>query len=169
MLTYVGSSPQGGKPPPPFRGQYGMNPETKLATEQARAIRTAQAKGRTLLPWSVSLSSGHTIVVFAVTDRAARSIAATSAPVLRVGPASVRDMSGAISRALAKVAPSKPADPRSFYIFGEGSRPAAPRGVIRRVAGEPRKALTARCRPGVGEPIVGEYTLSGGHAFSRAS
>jgi hypothetical protein len=143
-----------------------MNPETKLATEQARAIRTAQANGRTLLSWSVSLSDGRTLVVFAVTDRAARSIGSVAAPVLRVGPAAVRDLKGALAHAMARVAPP---DPRSFYVFGDGKRPAAPSVVIRRVAGEPRKGLTARCRPGVGEPIVGEYTLSGGHAFSRAS
>lgn len=144
-----------------------MNPETKLATEQARLIRAAQANGRTLLSWSVSLSSGRTIVVMAVTDRAARSLASVVAPVLRVGPASVRDLAGSIARALAAV---RPADPRDFYVYGEGKRPAgAPRPAIRRIAGEPRKGLTARCRPGVGEPIVGEYTLSGGHSFSRAS
>jgi hypothetical protein len=152
--------------PPLFLAKYGMNPETKLATEQARAIRTAQANGRTLLSWSVSLSDGRTIVVFAVTDRGARSLASVAAPVLRVGPARVRDMNGAIAHAMARVAPP---DPRSFYVFGEGKRPAEPRPVIRRVAGEPRKCLSARCRPGIGEPIVGEYTLSGGRAFSRAS
>lgn len=152
-----------------FLAEYGMNPETKLAAEQARTIRTAQANGRSVLPWSASLSDGRTIVVFAVTDRAARSVAAIAAPVLRVGPASVRDLNGALARALDASPAAKPADPRSFYVFGEGKRPAAPRAVIRRAAGEPRKALTARCRALVGEPIVGEYTLSGGRVFARAS
>jgi hypothetical protein len=95
-----------------------------LAAEQARTIRKALAAGRSLLAWSVSLADGRTVVVFASTDRAARSVALAAAPVLKVGPALVRNLQAAIDRALqaapapagaaprpAKAAPGAPKDP----------------------------------------------------------
>jgi hypothetical protein len=50
---------------------------------------------------------------------------------------------------------------RVYWATGEGSRPALP--VVRRTraAGEPRSEITARPRPGVGAPFVGEASLVG--------
>lgn len=50
---------------------------------------------------------------------------------------------------------------RAYWATGEGPRPVVP--VVRRprAAGEPRHQITARPRPGVGAPFVGDATLAG--------
>jgi len=182
MLTLPSGRPEARSGPPPlFLATYGMNPVSspsrKLAIEQARTVRSAQAAGRTLQAWSAALADGHTIVVFAVTDRAARSVASVAGAVLRVGPAAVRDLAGAVARILAAVpAPSarvhEAPSPvpvvssrdsrRDWLASGEGRRPVfSSPSVVRRSAGEPRKAMTARCRPAAGAPIASEYSLGG--------
>ncbi len=120
---------------------------SRLAGEQARVIRAAQTAGRTLFAWSASLSDGRTLVLYAVTDRAAATLAATDgASVVRVGPAGVRDVAQAIARALAAV-PHRAA-PRA---------PSIPR--VRLMPGEPSRPLTARCRGATFAPIASEYSL----------
>jgi hypothetical protein len=91
-----------------------------LAAEQARTIRKALAAGRSLLAWSVSLADGRTLVLLASTDRAARSTAAVAAPVLKVGPAMVRDLQAAIDRALQAAPAPTAAAPRPV----KAARPA---------------------------------------------
>jgi hypothetical protein len=162
---------------------------SKLDRDQARIIRAAQASGRALRAWSASVAGPagepHAIILYAVTDRAAASLASAAGPVLRVGPANVRDLAGALDRALALVPPLAPRDasapPASApvllsdraraleYLAGFGERPAdvavsAVLGpVVRRLAkGEPHRALTVNAPRLVGAPIAGEYSLSGG-------
>jgi hypothetical protein len=115
-------------------------------------------------------------VVFAVTARAAASIALSLGGVVRVGPASVRNLPAAIERALAAspvLAPSVPPvserERARLYLRGAAERPAdaavyAVLGSVvkRRARGEPRRPLTVHVPPAPLAPIVGEYTLSGG-------
>jgi hypothetical protein len=58
---------------------------------------------------------------------------------------------------------------RVYWATGEGPRPVLP--VVRReyVAGEPRHQITARPRPGVGAPFVGEASLVGTGRGARVS
>ena len=121
---------------------------SRLAGEQARVIRAAQTAGRTLFAWSASLSDGRTLVLYAVTDRAAATLAASDgASVVRVGPAGIRDVAQAIARALAAGTRARPA-PRA---------PAEPR--IKRLPSDAPRGLTARCRGATFAPIASEYSL----------
>jgi len=157
-----------------------MNPHTSPVSpvEQARAIRRAQAEGRTLLAWSASYADGASVLVFAPTDRVARSIATGRATPLRVSQAVVRDLAPLLSRALAavpapapraarasaepKAVPATPDAARVYWTTGEGKRPRIVHVVARPAAGQPRKALTVRPRtPFVGRPFVGEASLAG--------
>lgn len=120
---------------------------SRLPGEQARVIRAAQTAGRSLFAWSASLADGRTLVLYAVTDRAAARLAATDgASVVRVGPAGIRDVAQAIARALAAGAAARPA-PRE---------PSAPR--VKRLPGEGR-GLSVRCRGATFAPIASEYSL----------
>jgi len=121
---------------------------SRLAGEQARVIRAAQTAGRTLFAWSASLSDGRTLVLYAVTDRAAARLAATDgAGVVRVGPAGIRDLAQAVARALANGSAARPA-PRA---------PSIPR--VKLMPGEPSRPLTARCRGATFAPIASAYSL----------
>jgi hypothetical protein len=122
---------------------------SRLPGEQARVIRAAQTAGRTLFAWSASLSDGRTLVLYAVTDRAAARLAATDgAGVVRIGPAGVRDVAQAIARALAAVPQRAARSPVDQSI------PRVPR-----IAGEPSRPLTARCRGATFAPIASDYSL----------
>lgn len=119
-------------------------------------------------------------MVFAVTERAAKTLAGVLGGVVRVGPAHVRDLEGALARALgsavSRPAPSLAPDASPSererareYLRGVASRPsdravysALGTAVRRRVAGEPRRAPQIHVGSLQGTPIVGEYTLTGG-------
>lgn len=153
----------------------------KFDTEQARAIRVALENGRQLAAWSATVTDGsggrRIAIVLAVTARAATSLAVELGGVVRVGPAHVRDLPGAIDRALARrpepqgplpVVPSERERAR-VYLKGLGARPGDQavnavlgRPVVRRAKGEPRRAPTVGVSRHPGTPFVGEYTLTGG-------
>ena len=165
----------------------------RFESEQARVIRLAQENKREINAWSATIAQDNatrTIVVFAVTDRAAAGVAATVGKVVRVGRASVRDLPGAIALALASA--GAPRGPRAAapavraerpapapaereraraYLQGFGERPsdAAVDAVlghrtVKRIVGMPCRPITASTGRFVGAPIVGEYTLRGGRA-----
>ena len=155
----------------------------RFENEQARAIRTAQENGRELAAWSATVTEnggGRRIaIVFAVTQRGATSLAACLGGVVRVGPAHVRDLQGAIARILAArpesvaavhAAPAPSERERArLYLKGVAERPSdvavnavLGRVVVRRAAGEPRKAVNVGVPRAALEPCVGEYTLTGG-------
>ena len=153
----------------------------RFDSEQARAIRTAQDNGRQIAAWSATVTEnggGRRIaIVFAVTQRSAASLAACLGGVVRVGPAHVRDLAGAIARFLnsrpAGAAPAAPEpserDRARLYLKGVAERPSdvavnavLGRSVVRRAAGEPRKAVNVGVPRAALEPCVGEYTLTGG-------
>jgi len=157
-------------------------------------IRLAQENKREINAWSATIvqdNATRTIVVYAVTDRAAAGVAATVGKVVRVGRASVRDLSGAIGQALAAAgAPRAPRAPRPDqparverpaaptererardYLQGFGARPSdaavnavLPRQAVKRIVGMPCRPITAAGSRFVGAPFVGEYTLRGGRA-----
>jgi hypothetical protein len=155
-------------------------------SEQAAVIRSAHAASRKLSAWSatVAVSGGdrRIAIVFAVTERAAKTLAGLLGGVVRVGPAHVRDLDAAITRALgsavshaSRVSLSAPEPLPSErerareYLRGVAARPsdaavysALGTAVRRRVAGEPRRAPKIHVGSLQGTPIVGEYTLTGG-------
>jgi len=161
-------------------------------TEQARVIRVALDSKRTIAAWSATIAvegTPRTIVVLAVTEKAAAGVAGLRGQVIRVGRASVRDLPGAITRALAAGPVHTPRAPRAskpppapaappterkraaLYLQGFGPRPSdvavyalLPRVIVRRVAGQPRRVVTAGTGRHVGTPFVSEYTLRGGRA-----
>ncbi len=158
----------------------------KFDSEQARAIRVALENGRTIAAWSATVNDSagdrRIAIVLAVTARAATGIAAALGGVVRVGPAHVRDMQGAIDRALAKrpelpahsaapvAAPSERAVARD-YLRGVAERPGDQavyavlgRSVVRRAAGQPRGGVNVGVPRQPGTPFVGEYTLRSGKA-----
>lgn len=154
---------------------------TKFEMEQARAIRVALENGRSLSAWSAKIADGaggqRIAIVIAVTSRSAASLAAQLGGVVRVGPAHVRDIQGAIDRALARrpepqgpspVVPSERERAR-VYLKGLGERPGDQavnrelgRVVVRRAYGEPRSPVNVGVTRQPGAPFVGEYTLTGG-------
>lgn len=50
---------------------------------------------------------------------------------------------------------------RVYWLTGEGTRPALPAPAESTAAGTPRHQITARNRPGVGAPFVGEGSMVG--------
>jgi len=156
----------------------------KFDSEQARAIRVALESGRKLGAWSATVTDGsggrRIAIVIAVTQRGAMSLATSLGGVVRVGPAHVRDLQGAIDRALAKrpelpahsaapvAAPSERAVARD-YLRGVAERPGDQavyavlgRSVVRRAAGQPRGGVNVGVPRQPGTPFVGEYTLRSG-------
>ncbi len=148
--------------------------------EQAQVIRSAHSAGRKLSAWSATVSVAgdrRIAIVFAVTERAAKTLASVLGGVVRVGPANVRNLEGAIERALGAALPvhdaaiTHPSDRERAreYLRGVAARPSDAavyselgHVVRRRVAGEPRRAPAVHVGSLQGEPIVGEYTLTGG-------
>jgi hypothetical protein len=158
----------------------------KFDSEQARAIRVALENGRQIAAWSATVNDSagdrRIAIVLAVTARAATSLAAELGGVVRVGPAHVRDLQGAIDRALAKrpelpahaaapvAAPSERERARE-YLRGVAERPGdgavyavLGRAVVRRAAGQPRGGVNVGVQRQPGTPFVGEYTLRSGKA-----
>jgi hypothetical protein len=148
--------------------------------EQAAVIRTALSQGRKLSAFSVTLSVAgdrRIAIVFTVTERAAKTLASTLGGVVRVGLAHVRNFDAAIARALGAVpaatqAPAAPPSERERardYLRGVAARPSDDavyavlgRAVHKRAPGEPKRGPAVYTGRLIGEPIVGEYTLTGG-------
>lgn len=58
---------------------------------------------------------------------------------------------------------------RVYWLTGEGKRPALAAPIAAPVAGEPRNEITARPRPGVGAPFVGDASKTRPDQHARAA
>lgn len=169
------------------------------AAEQARTIRRAQSAGREILAWTATLATGGAVILLAPTDRVARTLLpgaqrVAPAAVRDVAALISRALAAAPlpppreSAVKTKAAPRSPVDraferewnallaeesrereARAYWTTGEGPRPVLPVVSERRIAGQPRTAITARPRPGVGAPFVGEASLVGTGRHTRAA